>query len=450
MTFFYLVTFAAHAAPVENGILVADSDIVSTDFEAQFGSVAVTGDWDGNGYDDLLVGAPGTELDGLGFDDGAVFSYPGSSSGIDLVEDWSFYGDATWPAIGAVMDSAGDVNGDGFEDLILGSPASNSGLDGGAVLVFHGSATGLEASVSWEAVGGQPFAGFGGHVAGLGDVNGDGYDDVAVTADGYDDVGCFDCGAVFLYYGSATGLASVPDWEYVEPKPGEFPGWQVASAGDVNGDGYSDLAIGQPYYESADIQENEGRVMVFLGSATGPGLLPNWQAQSNMVGLSLGWAMTSADVNGDGYSDLVAGAPTDGTIPSCTGQSVFAYQGLATGLKKKAIWQKVLKGNCDAFGATLAAGDVNGDGYDDVIVGAPTYTGTKAAEGRTWGYLGAATGIGKKSSWDVRANGQEYRLSNGLTTGDLDGDGVDEVVTGSPYDGFPAFETGSITVHALP
>jgi hypothetical protein len=242
----------------------------------------------GDGYADLAVGAPqytsGT---------GKAYLYHGSAVGLSATTDWSTLGESYNNYFGYSVTSAGDVNSDGFADLVVGAYVYNNYA--GKAYVYHGSAVGLSATADWSAVGEGGDWGLGWSVASAGDVNGDGYADLAIGAPGY-------FGKVYVYHGSAGGLSASADWSAV----GIFGwfGWSVASAGDVNGDGYADLAVGAPYYNSYT-----GWSYVYNGSAEGLSASANWstvgEAANNWYGASVD---SASDVNGDGYADVAVGA----------------------------------------------------------------------------------------------------------------------------------------------
>jgi hypothetical protein len=173
------------------------------------------------------------------------------------------------------------------------------------VFVYHGSATGLSTTPSWTAESNQAGAQFGYSVSSAGDVNGDGFSDVIVGAPEFDSPEANE-GRVFVYHGSATGLSTTPSWTAESNQAGARFGWSVSSAGDVNGDGFSDVIVGAPEFDSPEL--NEGRVFVYHGSATGLSTTPSWTAESNQAGARFGYSVSSAgDVNGDGFSDVIVG-----------------------------------------------------------------------------------------------------------------------------------------------
>src|SRR5262249_6340999 len=159
--------------------------------------------------------------------------------------------------------SAGDVNGDGFEDVIVGaSYYSNDQTIEGRAYLYLGSATGLAANPAWTPESDQANAQFGRSVATAGDVNGDGYSDVIVGVYQDSNAQLFEV-RPFLYLGPASGLCSTADWTAESDQEGAQFGFSVATAGDVNGDGYSDVVVGAPKYTNG---QSTGRAYLFLGS----------------------------------------------------------------------------------------------------------------------------------------------------------------------------------------
>jgi uncharacterized protein (TIGR03382 family) len=265
--------------------------------------------------------------------------------------------------------SAGDVNGDGYGDVVVGAPGyTNSQFQEGAAFLYLGSATGLSTTASWTVGSNQAESGFGQRVSSAGDVNGDGYGDVVVGALRYDN-GETDEGAAFLYLGSAAGLSTTASWTAESNQANAYFGEPVSSAGDVNGDGYGDVVVGARRYDNGET--NEGAAFVYLGSAAGLSTTASWMGESNQVDGGFGSSVASAgDVNGDGYGDVVAGAHTFGNGETGEG-AAFVYLGSAAGLSTTASWTAEGNQAEAAFGNSVSsAGDVNGDGYGDVVVGA--------------------------------------------------------------------------------
>ena len=304
---------------------------------------------------------------------------PASIQGLSLTPDWTAETDEAYDWFGSSVGSAGDVNGDGYSDVIVGAPYDHGGLDG-RVFVYHGSANGLNTEPDWTAENDQTYTYFGGSVGTAGDVNGDGYADVIIGAPSSHD----GAGEAFIYHGSSNGLSASPNWRVQATTTFAFFGYSVGTAGDVNGDGFSDIIVGAPYYSNGD--EGEGVVFVYHGSATGVGTTAVWMKEGNQLGAELGNAVgTAGDVNGDGYSDVIIGARNYSSTQFYPGKA-YVYHGSSTGLKSFPAWTvEGEQGSAEFSFSVGTAGDVNGDGYSDVIIGARATTAT--ARRKKDGYL---------------------------------------------------------------
>jgi CSLREA domain-containing protein len=408
----------------------ADWTAESDQDSAHFGtSVATAGDVDGDGYDDVIVGAPYYDNGQTG--EGRATVYHGSATG--LVPIWTAEGDQDGALFGASAGTAGDVNGDGYADVIVGAYQYDNGeTDEGRAYVYHGSTSGLSATPAWTAEGNQDSAYFGLSVATAGDVNGDGYSDVIVGAYRYDN-GQTDEGRATVYHGSASGLSTSPAWTAEGDQDGAYFGLSAATAGDVNGDGYADVIVGARRYDNG--QTDEGRAFVYHGSATGLSTTADWIAESNQDSAYFGRSVaTAGDVNGDGYSDVIVGAPYYDNGETNEGRA-YVYHGSATGLSSGAAWTAEGDQASAYFGnAVRAAGDVNGDGYADVIVGAYRYDNDQADEGWAAIYQGSATGLSTTADWFAESDqaGAYFGYSVGMA-GDVNGDGYADIIVGAPY-----------------
>jgi len=417
---------------------------VNQDF-AGFGfSVATAGDVNGDGFTDVIVGAP--YFDNGQTDEGAAFLYRGYPSGLETIPAWMAEGNNTEAHMGWSVATAGDVNGDGYWDVIIGTPYADTILgdvDVGSAEVFHGSEKGLGGAADWAKNGGFANDRFGWSVASAGDVNGDGYSEIIVGAPfEFDDFS--EDGTAYVFKGTADGISEGDAWWSVAPvdQTSARFGYCVASAGDVNADGYSDVIIGCPNYTSDNDQE--GASYVYLGGSEGLSETTAWYAESNQAGARFGWSVASAgDVNGDGYGDVIIGAPRHTSGFAWEQGRGFIYFGNSGGVSVSPDWEQTTYSyQIDAhFGTSVAcAGDVNGDGYSDVIIGTPMDGDKESPEmGRASIYYGSSSGPGVFSDWSAGAampdpsQHAHYGYSV-ATAGDINGDGYSDVIVGAPYD----------------
>ena len=252
--------------------------------------------------------------------------------------------------------------------------------------LYHGSPYGLMPHASWGAQADQAYAKFGVSVAGAGDVNGDGFDDVVIGAPFYD-YRAIDEGRAWVYLGSASGLGPA-SWTYYGGQPDAHFGERVAGVGDVNGDGYDEVLVASPAYESGQIWE--GRVWLYHGTPGGPTSYPVWKADGDGIWARFGQAISGAgDVDGDGFDDVLVGSPYFVYTPSGYQGRVKLYLGSPWGLSWAAAWEGQSSGVGDYYGWSVStAGDVDADGFSDVIIGVLRYENGEAYEGGAWLYLG--------------------------------------------------------------
>jgi len=416
---------------------------------ASFGyTVATAGDVNGDGYSDVIVGA--NQYDNGETGEGRAFLYLGSASGLSATASWTAEGNQTGAGFGWSVATAGDVNGDGYGDVIVGGCGYDNGqFNEGRAYLYLGSASGLSANAAWTAESDQFEAYFGRSVATAGDVNGDGYSDVIIGANFYDN-GQADEGRAFLYLGSASGLSATASWTAEGDQDAASFGYTVATAGDVNGDGYSDVIVGAYLYDNGET--DEGRVFVYLGSASGLSGAASWTAEGDQAGASFGWSVaTAGDVNGDGYSDVIVGAYQYDNGETDEGRA-YLYLGSASGLSATASWTAESDQAGAEFGWSVAtAGDVNGDGYSDVIVGAYLFDNGETDEGRAFLYLGSASGLSATASWTPESDQPNAVFGRSVATaGDVNGDGYSDVIVGAnqysngqPYEGRAFLYLGS-------
>ena len=321
--------------------------------------------------------------------------------------------------VGAVA----DFNGDGFEDVAALSRQYTHGENlEGVVLVWYGSASGLgaegtPANADWMAETNQEAA-LGATVA-AGDVNGDGYADLFFASASYETGLEYSEGAVFAWYGSASGLGTngTPlnaDWVAEANVPNGWLGYALA-LGDLNGDGYDDLAASSPVFDAGE--ENEGKIFVWHGAADGLGAhgtpaSATWQAESNQANAFLGEALAFGDFNGDGYADLVGVAKGFGNGQASEG-AAFVWYGSSTGLgtngtPTNAAW-RAESDQASALLTGVATGDINQDGHDEIVLSSLAYDNGEPEEGAIFLWYGSASGLGNNgtpanAAWHAESN----------------------------------------------
>jgi hypothetical protein len=293
--------------------------------------VASAGDVNGDGYDEVLVGAP--FLDHELTDEGRADLYLGSPSGLAATPAWTVEGNQASAMFGWSLGTAGDTNRDGFADVIVGAPGTTNGeTREGRALLYLGSAAGLTPSPAWSAESNQSDAFLGRGVATAGDVNGDGHADAIVGADGFGN-GQAGEGRAWLYLGVASGLAILPVWSAESDQAGAHFGTTVSTAGDVNGDGFADVIVGAVDFDGP-AGTNAGKAYVFQGHPNGLSLVPLWTADGHSPSSFLGFPVAAAgDVNGDGFGDVVVGEPfDDGVAGLDVGRALVFLGGYRGGL----------------------------------------------------------------------------------------------------------------------
>ena len=436
--------------------------------------VGTVGDFDNDGFDDYFIasaGASRTTGPTSYVDSGAVFLYTEAGR----IE---FYGEnATGSLFGTGASAAGDVNGDGFADLIVGAPRAGDGPDGdhsaGAAFVFFGRSTGPGRIVTTTGdlpveqgfiIRGKNWAELGYGVAGGGDFNGDGFDDLIVSSENDFHGDPADTVPTYVIFGGAgltgtidldTPLAPTQGFQIAGVEPEEGLGYSVSFAGDINGDGFDDMVIGVPfegreayyYYGSTRYTDYHGAAYVLFG---GNGPVGNIDVSAPLTPTQ-GFKITGTrpalkvaggfDFNADGFDDFAVSTRVTPPVG-------VPYNRVSVIFGKPTGWGDI---NLDALApadgfwrvgdAFSGVGDVNGDGFDDFAVTSTTasYQGLSNVGSATIIY-GNADGVSNPTS--AHEGFRVYGLAAGdlLGTqigpaGDMNGDGFDDILISAPSGG---------------
>jgi Ca2+-binding RTX toxin-like protein len=437
-------------------------------------SVSEAGDVNGDSIGDVIVGV--RRNDAGGTESGAayvVYGAAGGLSGVNLDDialgtgGFKITGEAASDHAGFSVSEAGDVNSDGIDDVIVGANV-NDGL--GAAYVVYGAAGGLSGvnlddiamGVGGLKMSGEAFDDSAGiSVSEAGDVNGDGIDDFIVGAF-LNDAGGTNSGAAYVVYGAAGGpVVNLDDiamgtggFKITGEAAGDIAGWSASAIGDVNNDGFVDLIVGGNNNDAGG--SNSGAAYVVYGAASGlsgvnlddialgtGGFKIVGEAANHQAGVSVS---TAGDINGDGIDDLIVGAAQNDAGGFGAAYVVYGAAGGLTNVNLDDIavgtggFRITGEAILDVAGFSVSqAGDVNGDGFDDMIVGAFLNDAGGNDSGAAYvihggNFTGAVTHMGSENNDDLGGNAGDNVMIGGLGNDTLSGNGGGDVLRGGHGD----------------
>ncbi|MEH2415534.1 beta strand repeat-containing protein [Nostoc sp.] len=446
-------------------------------------SVSSAGDINGDGIADLIIGAAYADPNGSW--SGQSYVVFGRKGGFDAQLNLSTLNGTNGFAINGIkaddlsgwsVSSAGDINDDGIADLIIGAHAADpNGSESGQSYVVFGSKGGFDAQLNLSTLNGTNGFAINGintgddsgwSVSSAGDINDDGIADLIIGAYGAEPNGS-ESGQSYVVFGRKGGFDAQLNLSTLNGTNGfaidginnkKYSGWSVSSAGDINGDGIADLIIG-----ARNGAEFHGQSYVVFGSKGGFGAKLNLSTLNGTNGFAIngikadensGWSVSSAgDINSDGIADLIIGAPyASPASPNDykSGQSyvVFGSKG-GFGAKLNLSTLNGTNGFAingikayDLSGVVSSAGDINGDGIADLIIGAPAANPNGSDSGQSY------VVFGRKGGFDAQLNLSTLNGTNGFainginppdnlgssvsSAGDINGDGIADLIIAAP------------------
>jgi hypothetical protein len=424
-------------------------------------SVASAGDFNGDGFDDIIIGASAAEADGQGTFTGESYLVFGKASGFAPVQSlgdldgsngFRLAGLDRFDYSGGFVASAGDINGDGFDDILIGAPgaAPDGLLYAGESYVVFGTNAQLGPNLSLSDLNGSN--GFridgaeqddqSGRVASAGDVNGDGFDDILVTASNADPNEKNKAGESYVVFGTDAGFAPTLSLGDLDGSNGfrlqgvderDFSGVSAASAGDVNGDGYDDLIIGATG-ANADGTKLAGESYIVFGAATGFVMsVVNGTDANDWLGLPADWHLGLKVIDGGAGVDMMSFAGLDSGIYASTqsGRANSHYSASPFDLVMQGIEHVTGTSHDDWFAGSDQSDNFRGLGGKDLFVdgggGSDIYDGGTGHDKLS--YLGAESGVSvsllRGTGWMGDARGDQIRAIE-----DVSGSGHDDFIWG--------------------
>ena len=360
-------------------------------------SVSTAGDIDGDGYDDIMIGAFLATPNSASEEGGKAYVFLGKKSGYSSTFDltklngsngFTFESEKGDDHLGRSVGTAGDIDGDGYDDMLIGAPYYEGG--DGRAYAYWGKNTSFLSRIGLGTIGDSGFkmSGGSGDRAGwsvdtAGDINGDGKDDLLISAYRADAASdAINSGVQYVVFGKSKSdfdssftlkdLDGTDGFRLNGPNTNDYSGWSVSTAGDMNNDGYDDIIIGIPERTNTD----KPGAFVYFGKSGGFTKEVELDTLNGSNGFKilgtpgnhLGWSVSNAgDINGDGYQDLIV-SEMGWEGPDVGLGRVHIYHGNAT-LESDPTTINGTADNVILGYSILGVGDANGDGFDDIVIG---------------------------------------------------------------------------------
>ncbi|MFC1597903.1 FG-GAP repeat protein, partial [Patescibacteria group bacterium] len=444
-----VLPFVTNAATFDLSLV---EKFTGTNADANAGAAIAVGDLNNDGYQDMVLGDAGATTNGtvyVQYGQSALFSTASLSTA-----DVAVTGEAAGDLVGGAV-AVCDVNGDGYDDFLAGSPSEDSGgTNAGVAYLVYGQAADLTltdfSSADAKFIG-ERAEDAAGLKLGCGDINGDGYADVFIGASGEDTVADL-AGAIYLLYGGEGNGLLLGDTD-LSTADAMFTGESGYDAipdslatGDVNGDGYDDLVVG------AKSGSTNGSAYLIYGQSAlysqslNLSSVPEFTGET--AGDDVGVSLATGDFNNDGYDDILIGADRDNTGGSSAG-AVYLLNGGEANMTSKALANADAKyigeTTGDRAGYSVGSGDFNADGVEDILIGAwhESTGGTEAgasyvvygaaASSSAVNYSPAAVTATDLSGADVKLTGETDYDRAGATVvgGDVNGDDYYDILVGA-------------------
>ncbi len=408
---------------------------------SNFGKSIAIIDINNDNIDDLIIGAPLNNSDDLGYSGSVIvnMSKDDEPMKVTLIIDGTSEGDM----FGWAVANVGDLNGDSIDDLAVGAPfADNGGEDSGSVAIFYGG-SGFDGTpdiwIHGSSIGNQ----LGYSLGAGGRINVDEYDDLIVGAPFADPSGLEDAGLVRVFYGGAS-MDTTPDKTFTGTVADARYGWSVSGGGSVDSDGSLDMVVGAPGYKSGGSTTGAAYIIRNIVKTSPTTTVVQGEKAGDMFGFSV---CMIQDINNDAFDDIAIGAPY-GDDGGTNAGSVYIL--LGDSRFRGDVSMTIDGSSGEGLGYSIASGDFRGDGYADLLVGAPFSKLASSGDGRAYAYFGAESLDSEEDIILDPSEGAGWFGCSVVVGGNILSDNAPDFAVGDPlYDSdIPVLNAGRVDVYA--